>query len=65
MWQNVREKPISLRGLDALFQVVENPSWFFLGSEIFFKARIATLMALATWQVLEIHRICIIANSRA
>ena len=56
MWQTVRERPISLQGLDALFQVVENPSWFFLGPEMFYKARIATFMALATWQVPEISR---------
>lgn len=33
----------------ALFSVVEDPSWFILGPEIFLKARVASAMALATW----------------
>jgi len=49
VWRTMRRKPISLSGLDALFQVVESPVWFFMGKEMFVKARVASLMAAATW----------------
>jgi hypothetical protein len=51
MWLSVREKPISVRGLDALFSVVEDPSWFVMAPEMFMKARVASIMALATWLI--------------
>ncbi|KAF8243701.1 hypothetical protein K440DRAFT_611828 [Wilcoxina mikolae CBS 423.85] len=51
VWRTLRRKPVSLNGLDALFQVVESPVWFFMGSEMFVKARVASLMALATWLI--------------
>lgn len=51
VWQTLREKPITVRGLDALFSVVEDPSWFVLAPEMFSKAKVASVMALATWLI--------------
>ncbi|TGZ78341.1 hypothetical protein EX30DRAFT_343242 [Ascodesmis nigricans] len=51
VWQTVRREAISLRGLDALFSVVEDPSWFFLAPEMYSKAKIATLLAFISWTI--------------
>ena len=46
----MREKSITLRGIDSLFAVVEDPTYFY-SKELFTKAKIAAVMALATWYV--------------
>ncbi|KAI5795266.1 hypothetical protein EDC01DRAFT_728137 [Geopyxis carbonaria] len=51
LWQTVRTKAITVRGLDALFSIIEDPSWFVMSREILSKARVASLMALATWLI--------------
>lgn len=54
VWHTVRNKAIKMHGLDALFAIVEDPTWFFKpdsGREIMTKAKLATVMAAATWYV--------------
>lgn len=51
MWYTVRQKAISLRDLDGLFSVIEDPSWFILGVGMMKKAKVASFMALCTWLV--------------
>lgn len=48
MWQTMREKPVSLRGIDGMFAVVEDPTHF-ATKELYVKAKIGTAMAVATW----------------
>lgn len=48
IWQTMRQKAITLRGIDQLFAVVEDPTCF-ASKEIYFKAKLATAMAMATW----------------
>jgi len=44
----MRQKAITLRGIDQLFAVVEDPTCF-ASKEIYLKAKLATAMAMATW----------------
>lgn len=44
----MRRKPLTLRGIDSLFAVVEDPTHFF-SPEIYKKAKLATAMAVITW----------------
>lgn len=48
VWHTLRAKHITLRGIDGMFAVVEDPTRF-ATKEIFVKAKLATAMALATW----------------
>jgi len=44
----MRQKAITLKGIDQLFAIVEDPTCF-ASKEIYFKAKLATAMAMATW----------------
>ncbi|KAH8150102.1 uncharacterized protein LAJ45_05788 [Morchella importuna] len=48
IWDTMRRKPLTLRGIDSLFAVVEDPTHFF-SPEIYKKAKLATAMAVITW----------------
>lgn len=48
VWHTLREKHVSLKGIDGMFAVVEDPTHF-TTKEIYVKAKIATAMAVATW----------------
>lgn len=48
IWDTMRRKPLTLRGIDSLFAVVEDPTHFFT-LEIYKKAKLATAMAIITW----------------
>lgn len=43
-----------MRGLDALFSLVEDPSWFIMSKEISLKAKIAALMVSNDYWLLAI-----------
>lgn len=57
IWQTLREKTVSIRGLDGMFSVIEDPTWFVLAPEIFKKARVASVLAVATWYVIIFYRL--------
>lgn len=40
---------MTLRGLDALFSIIEDPAWFVLSGELYRHAKMATLMGLMAW----------------
>ncbi|CAZ84010.1 unnamed protein product [Tuber melanosporum] len=50
IWHTMRQKAITLKGIDHLFAVVEDPTCF-ASKEIYFKAKLATAMAMATWLI--------------
>lgn len=50
VWQTLREKPVSLKGIDGMFAVVEDPTHF-VTKELYTKAKIGTAMAVATWYI--------------
>lgn len=54
MWQTLREKPVSLKGIDGMFGVVEDPTHF-ATKELYAKAKIGTAMAVATWYCAHPH----------
>ncbi|KAH0563524.1 hypothetical protein GP486_001904 [Trichoglossum hirsutum] len=50
IWHTLREKAMTLNGIDSLFAVIEDPTMF--GSwEMIRNAKLATLMALAVWVI--------------
>ncbi|KAL7271987.1 hypothetical protein RUND412_005224 [Rhizina undulata] len=51
LWYTLRRKSMSVRGIDSLFAIVEDPTWFILSKELYMKAKLATLMAAATWLI--------------
>lgn len=48
IWDTMRRKPLTLKGIDGLFAVVEDPTHFFT-LEMYKKAKLATTMAIITW----------------
>lgn len=48
IWWTMRRRALSLKGIDALFGMVEDPTWF-MTWEVWRGAKVATLMGLATW----------------
>ncbi|RPA97607.1 hypothetical protein L873DRAFT_1690012 [Choiromyces venosus 120613-1] len=50
IWHTMRQKAVTLKGIDNLFAIVEDPTCF-ASKEIYFKAKLATAMALATWLI--------------
>lgn len=54
MWQTLREKTVSLKGIDGMFGVVEDPTHF-ATKELYTKAKIGTAMAVATWYSAHPH----------
>jgi len=47
-WYSFRRQAMSVRGLDAVFGVFENPFWF-LTLEMLVKTKVVTLLALMAW----------------
>jgi hypothetical protein len=47
-WYSFRRQAMSVRGLDAVFGVFENPFWF-LTWEMLVKTKVAALLALMSW----------------
>lgn len=48
IWRTLRDKPMSIRGIDSLFQALVSPSSFFQ-FDMVFHAKLATLMAVVSW----------------
>ncbi|KAG0124257.1 hypothetical protein HOY82DRAFT_588002 [Tuber indicum] len=50
IWYTLRTKPITVKGIDNLFALTEDPTGFY-SKDGATRARVATLMALATWVI--------------
>ena len=50
IWYTLRVKAITIKGIDNLFALTENPIRFY-SKDVLVRAKVATVMALATWSV--------------
>ncbi|KAI5808929.1 hypothetical protein DFH27DRAFT_478253 [Peziza echinospora] len=58
IWYTMRRKALSIRTIDAMFGVVEDPTFFFTAPQMVKKSKVSSLLALATW----LHRLIPIAS---
>jgi len=47
----MRRKPMRIKAIDGLFGVIEDPTFFLTTPEMITNAKLASVMALATWYV--------------
>lgn len=50
IWYTLRTEAITVKGIDRLFALTEDPTCF-ASKDVVFKAKVAAVMALATWSV--------------
>ncbi|RPA94924.1 hypothetical protein L873DRAFT_1792549 [Choiromyces venosus 120613-1] len=50
IWYTLRTKEITIKGIDNLFALTEDPTCFY-SKDVAFRAKVATAMALATWAI--------------
>ena len=50
VWYTLRAKDITLKGIDNLFALTDNPTRFYC-KDVLLRAKVAMVMALATWSV--------------
>ncbi|KAF8422002.1 hypothetical protein EV426DRAFT_535817 [Tirmania nivea] len=51
IWLTVRRKPMRLKAIDALFGVIEDPTFFLTTPEMIMNSKVASVMAVATWLI--------------
>jgi len=50
VWYTLRAKDITLKGIDNLFALTDNPTRFY-SKDVLVRAKVAMVMALVTWSV--------------
>ncbi|KAF8474806.1 hypothetical protein BDZ91DRAFT_711782 [Kalaharituber pfeilii] len=51
IWVDMRESPMKIKVIDALFGVIEDPTFFFTNPQMLKQAKLASLLAAATWLI--------------
>jgi len=49
IWHTLRNKAMTINGIDGLFSATEDPTMFFLNWEMVRNGKLATLMAICSW----------------